>query len=464
MGFRVRDFTCERKFASHLRVEAIERAVPMETITSVLQETGAQEVRLRKLSMPMIVLWLICLSVYTGSAMEQVFEKIVEGLRLLCLPKEYTPPNASSLCNRRYQLGVRPMAALFHRVCRPVATAQTAGAFAFGLRLVAVDGHRQDLPDTPENAAYFGRPSTDRGEGAFPQALVVALCECGTHVFFDAGIWPCHTSEHKGALRLARSLTKGMLVMWDRGLHAFALLKKVRNTGAHVLARVPANVKPLLERILPDGSYLAWISPSAGGRKRRGEGILVRILCYTIDAPTGKGHKQTYRLMTTLTDPLRYPAKELALLYHERWEEEGTLDELETHPLAHQPLRSRKPLGVVQELYGVLIAHYAVRSLMHEAALRTGVDPDRLSFTRSLHILRDTLWELQIADVALLEPLVDRMLQEMARHLLPERRSRSNPRVVKRKMSNFPLKRTQHRQRRRPPKPLRDALHIQVAG
>ncbi len=252
-------------------------------------------------------------------------------------------------------------------------------------------------------------------------------------------------------MRLLRSVKRGMLLMWDRGFHDFDMLLAARQRGAHVLGRLPAHVKPLPLRTLPDGSVLAYLLPSDYARRRQGVRLLVRLVTYTITDPALPGYGEEHRLITTLLNPRVAPAHDLACAYHERWEIELVFDEIDTHQrLVGRTLRSLTPLGVIQELYGILLAHYAVRVLMHEAALRVDVDVDRLSFVHALEIVRDAVPEFQQVAPGQQQALYERMLREIAAKRLPERCPRSNPRVVKRKMSNFKLKRAEHLQ---PPKP-----------
>jgi hypothetical protein len=196
---------------------------------------------------------------------------------------------ASAFSYRRYQVGPRPLANLFHRVCQPMATPETPGAFLFGLRLMALDGTVEDVPDTAENVAAFGRQPGDRGDSAFAQIQAVYLAECGTHAIVDAGFWPCRTSERVGGFRMLRSLTPDMLVMWDRGFHDFDMFQAVLRRHGHALGRLPAHVKPQHVRTLPDGSYLAYIYPSDYPRRKRGEQILLRIVEYSITDPALPG-------------------------------------------------------------------------------------------------------------------------------------------------------------------------------
>jgi hypothetical protein len=445
VGFKLREIEAESKFCHELTLEAIAQAVPVAEVQAVLSETGACERRERKLNMLVTVMLTIAMNIYTRSSIGEVLRKIAQGLRYIWPDPEYRVANDSAISQRRYQLGARPLVALFHRVCRPLATPLTTGAFLFGLRLMAIDGSTEDVPDTPENAAAFGRYHAQRGDSAFPQVKAVYLAECGTHAIVDAGFWPCHTSERVGGFRMLRSVGPGMLVMWDTGFHDFDMVQVALDQGSHVLARLPAHVKPQRVRRLPDGSYLATIRPSDYAHRKQGECLLVRIIEYTITDPNLPHSGEIHRLLTTLLDPQRYPALELACAYHERWEIELVIDETDTHQrLAGRPLRSLKPLGVIQELYALLIAHYAIRSLMHQAAVQANLDPDRLSFTQALHVLQAAIPEFQMTAPELWPKLYARLLNDLAAKPLPERRLRTNPRVVKRKMSNFRLKRPEH--------------------
>jgi hypothetical protein len=462
MGFRIRQIEAECKFSSALSVQALSQAIPAEAIAHVLQQQACLEERERKLSMTVVVWLVIALHLYTTLSIGAVLRKLARGLRFIWVDPSIELPKDSAIAYRRSQLGARPLVALFHQLCQPIATPLTRGAFLFGLRLMAIDGVVEDVPDTPANAAYFGRHTSARGMGAFPQLQGVLLAECGTHAVVDCGLWPYHTSERVGGFRLLRSLCRGMLVMWDRGFHDFDMIVGARRRGAHVLGRLPTGVKPQRLRTLSDGSYLAYLYPSEYRRRKRGERVLVRIITYTITDPNLPGYGQTYRVITTLLNPRHAPAHELACAYHERWEIEIVIDEIDTHQrLAARTLRSRTPVGVIQELYGLLLAHYAVRFLMHEAALLTDLDPDRLSFVHALEVVREAVAEFQMVAVEQVEALYRRLLSDIAAKRLPERRPRVNGRVVKQKMSNFKLKRAEHY---RPPKPsrsFRDAVVIQ---
>lgn len=460
MQFTTRPIDSHRRFPFQVNLELLTHVIPHDTLRAVFEELGVRTPRVRKLRLELIVWLVIAMSLYAEVAMEAALAKLFHGLRLLWPDdEEYLSvlPSKSAISYRRQQLGVRPLRRLFERVCRPLATPRTRGAFLRGLRLMAIDGHTQDLADTRENAAVFGRPRTDRGESAFPQVLCVSLGECGTHALVDTSFWPCRLGEHRGAHRVLRSVTAGMLVMVDAGLYSFALVRAIFHRGAHALARISNRVQPESVRRLPDGSTLVRVRPTDKKRRRHGEHLMLRLIEYTCTDPQAPGYGKHYRLLTTLLDHEQFPASLLACEYHQRWEIELVIDEQDTHQLGQHhpasPLRSRQPAGVIQELYGLMLAHYVIRALMHEAALQADEDPDRLSFTHALRVIQDALPDFEIAAPGLWEQLFRRLLRELVRRPLPEREPRSEPRVVRRKVIKWPLKRAEHRRWPQPTRP-----------
>lgn len=459
MGYKIRQIEEEIKLCKVMSVEAVTRVIPSETLAGVIQDCGVGEVRLRKLPAKLMLLLCISMSLFSALNLSSVLRQLARGLRLLARDDEQALASKGAISQARYRLGLRPLEVLFRRVCRPIAAPSTPGAFAYGLRLVALDGSIEDAADTPDNEAAFGRAHNGRGASAFPQVQCVYIGECGTHVIFDANFWPYQTSERVGGEQLLRSIDATMLVMWDRGFHDFDMVSAVRGRGAHVLARLPAHIKPQRVQTLSDGSYLAYLTPSDYQRRKAGERLLVRVIEYTLDDPARPGHAQRHRLVTTLLDPRAYPALDLVCLYHERWEVEVTIDEFKTHQrLLGRPLRSRKPIGVLQELYAVLIAHFVVRFIMHQSALDHQLDPDRLSFTQAVQLITEAIHDFQLVSPDQHDRLWRRLLREMARHPLPPRQNRINPRVVKRKMSNFKLKRPAHLAPPQPIRSFRDAV------
>ena len=461
MGYRIRELEAESNFCQELRVDMIERVLSTADIAKALAAEGIKTQRVRKLDLPLTVLVIVCMNIYPYLSMGHVIQKLARGLRFIWPDADYDVPKDSAFSYRRYQLGGPVMARLFRHICRPIATPETKGAFCFGLRTMAIDGTTEALPDTEANAAVFGRHHTDRGDAAFPQAQCVYLAECGTHVIVDAGFWPIHTSERVGGHRMLRSVTADMLVMWDRGFHAYDMVVGVRQRQSHVLNRLPAHVKPERIRSLQDGSWLAYIYPSDYHRRKQGERCLVRIIEYNVTDPALADPNETHRLLTTLLDPALYPALDLICAYHERWEIEIVIDEIDTHQrLSAKTLRSLKPVGVIQELYGLLIAHFIIRSLMHEAAVQASMDPDRMSFVHAVEIIKDAIPEFQMVAEDQREQLYQRLLRDIARQPLPERRNRVNPRVVKQKMSNFLKKRRKHYQWPQPETSFREAVAV----
>jgi hypothetical protein len=450
MYYRIRQRGAESALSEVARLRAIEEFVPLNLVTTVLTQFECKEKRVRKLWMSLIVYLLIAMNLFAKERLALVLGRLTVAFRWLFADEAVKSATDAAILYRRKQLGVTPLVALFHRVCRPLAVEQTKGAFLFGLRLMALDGKQINLYDNQQLEDHFGRPKTSRGEAAFPQARLVSLVELGTHAYIDAGVWPLSVPERDCAMRLIRSLVVGMLLLVDRGLYSHEMIARVRNQGAHVLFRVPAHVKPKFLKQLPDGSWLVRLSDDPQ---------VYRLIRYTIWDPNNPGHGQTYRLLTTLLDPFDAPGQELAAAYHERWGIEEVYDETENHLLGGgAPLRSHSVTGVLQELYALLIAHYCVRATMHDAALLAAVDPDRLSFTATVVVIQETIPLLQIAAPELAPVLYERMLQEIAAHPVQQRPPRSYPRVVKRKMSNFPLKRAGQHGRRC--SPYRKAVRI----
>lgn len=282
------------------------------------------------------------------------------------------------------------MARLFEQVARPLAREDSPGSWLAGRRLVAIDGTCLDLPDTPANDAHFGRPGTAKGErSAFPQARLVALAECGTHAMFEAAISPLATSEKQLSEQVLDRLAPDMLCLADRGFYSFTTWNDAAATGADLLWRVKSNLKldPVAE--LADGSWLAEIFDSVADRRRE-HPVTVRVIEYTV--ADGRAEAGPYRLLTTILDSDQAPATELAAAYAQRWEIESAYDELKTHQRgARAVLRSKSPDLVEQEIWGHLCCHYAIRTLMAEAAEHAGRDPDRVSFVAALRISRRSI-------------------------------------------------------------------------
>lgn len=318
MGFRIRTIGANRNLCEEIDFSAVLRVVSTKVIDGALERTRAREVRRRKLPYQAVILLLIALHLYDRLSIKHVLGRVARPLRFLWPDPDVAMVRDSAFTYRRYQVGAKPVVALFHDVCRPLATPQTPDAFRFGCRLMAIDGTIEDVANTPENERAFGRLGSARGQAAFCQVRCVYLVECGTHAIVDAGVWRCHTSEWTGAWRLLRSLQEGWLLLLDRLFYAYEYVRAIRARKAHVLVRLKSDVRVQTVRVLEDGSVLARIQPplsSAQQRRRRAEGEheLVRIITYRYENPDKPGTFITARLLTTLLDPEVAPALELVL-------------------------------------------------------------------------------------------------------------------------------------------------------
>jgi Insertion element 4 transposase N-terminal/Transposase DDE domain len=375
----------DERLSDRIAIGVLTRVVPPELVDEVVAETDSGEVRRRLLPARVVVYFVLAMCLFSGQGYEEVARLLTEGLAWARRWRgRWEVPSTAAISRARARLGAEPLRLLFDRVCRPLATPQTGGAYYRSWHLVAVDGTTFDVPDTPSNVDEFGRPGSSRGDGqsAFPQVRVAALAECGTHAMFAAATGPLSVHETTLARQLFSHLRPGMLLIADRGFVGFDLWAEAVATGADLLWRVKTNMVFPVVQMLPDGSYLSQIV-AAGDRKRTNPAT-VRVIEYTL-----AGQDTIYRLITTILDPDQAPATELAALYAQRWEFETALDEVKTHQRGPGTvLRSRHPDGVRQEVYGFLLVHYAIRELMWQAAQQAGEDPDRISFTRSLNVVR----------------------------------------------------------------------------
>ncbi len=381
----------DRRLSDLVSVGLLTRVFPPDVVDEVIAGVGRTEQRRRSLPARVVAYFAMGLALYSEGSYEDVFAQLTDGLSWSSRwADRYTPPSKSAIFQARARLGFEPVEALFRRVARPLATEATPGSWLAGRRLVAVDGTCLDVADTVENAAWFGRPGVNKGErAAFPQARLVALAECGTHAMFDAVTGSYATSEIELARQLVERLTPGMLLLADRGFYGFSLWQQAATTGADLLWRMRSSQRldPIEE--LPDGSYLSKVY-EVRNCKRRGEGLIVRVIDYTID--DGRDNDNGYRLITTILDPAEVSAGELAAAYAQRWEIESALDELKTHQRGPRTvLRSKSPALVLQEIWGHLCCHYAIRTLMADTAEHAGHDPDRVSFVAALRLARRSI-------------------------------------------------------------------------
>lgn len=374
-----------------ISIGALTRCIPLERVREVLNETGRESQRQRDLPAHVMVYLVIGLGLHRDLSVEEVLRRLVEGLkRLVGIRIKVETAGRSGITQARKRLGVLPLQRLYEKLVQPVATAATQGAFYREWLTVAVDGTTMEVPDSAANREEFGLPYAQRGQSAYPRVRITGLVETGTHVHFAAQIGPYATGEVTMAHEIVRQLKPGMLCLADRYFYGFALWERARAQGAELLWRVRSNILLPCEKVLEDGSFLSRIYAPREKGKPRGEGVVVRVLEYWLTNDEGK--KQLYRLITTILESDRAPAVELIQLYLERWEFETTLDEWKTHLRgARTVLRSQTPELIRQECYGLLLAHFALREMMHDAARRGGRDPDRLSFTHAVRVVHRSL-------------------------------------------------------------------------
>lgn len=376
------------RIADYIGLGVIAKFFPLEKVRGVLEKTGRASVRERDLPAHVVVYYVIALALYMRSSYREVLRCLLEGVQWLLDPSVAVKvAGKSGISQARSRLGVEPVQALYEAVVVPIAERRTKGAWYRGWRLVSLDGSTLDVADTAENEETYGRPGARRGSSAFPKLRFVGLLENGTHVLWAAQMAPYATDEIALAQQVVSSLQKGMLCLADRFFPSYQLWQAAVKGGADSLWRTRQNARLEVDRRLADGSYLSRIYPSTSDRRNQRKAIVVRAIDYHLkNVPSAE---PVYRLITTILDPTRAPAKELAALYHERWEIETALDELKTHLRgARIVLRSKTPELVKQEFYGLPMAHFAIRGLMHEAALRADEDPDRLSFVHSVRVVQ----------------------------------------------------------------------------
>jgi hypothetical protein len=379
------------RITDYISLGVIAKFFPLESVREVLAETKRASVRERDLPAHVVDYYVIALALYMRSSTREVLRCLLEGVQWLLDPSVgIKVAGKSGISQARSRLGPEPLRCLYGRLVGPIAGKSTKGAWYRNWRLVSLDGSSLDVADTVENEKAFGRPGASRGESAFPKLRFVALLENGTHVLWAARMGPFATDELTLARDVVTALNKGMLCLADRFFPGYDLWQKAAKAGADLLWRVRQNARLDVDRRLPDGSYLSRIYASTSDRRNQRDGIIVRVVDYRLDGVPDA--EPLYRLITTILDPKQAPAKELAALYHERWEIETSLDELKTHLRGAQiVLRSKTPELVEQEFWGLLLAHFAIRGLMHEAALKADEDPDRLSFVHAVRVVQRRL-------------------------------------------------------------------------
>jgi hypothetical protein len=379
------------RITDYISLGVIAKTFPLAAVRSALEKTEKVSVRQRDLPAHVVVYYVIALALYMRSSYREVLRCLLEGIQWLRDPTvNLKVAGKSGISQARTRLGWEPLRQLHDEIVQPIAVKGTKGAWYRRWRVVSLDGSTLDVADEKANEDAFGRPGASRGNSAYPQIRFVSLVENGTHVLFGSQMADYRTGEITLAKQVLPRLRRGMLCLADRNFFGFALWKQARATGADLLWRVKKNMRLACDKRLPDGSYLSRIYPSERDWRHKTNGIVVRVLDYQLEGVVGS--EPLYRLVTTILDHTKAPAKELAALYHERWEIETALDELKTHLRGSKIiLRSKTPDLVRQEFYGFLMAHFAIRGLMHEAALQANEDPDRLSFLHAVRVVRRKL-------------------------------------------------------------------------
>jgi len=419
------------------RIACLKRTVDKKFLLRTIQNRKLDKRVSRKCPAYLMVWFTISLWLYGNDNYTQVFRWLHRFSKKL-------QPTSSALTQARAKIGVPVMADVYRNVVRTLCSDDTPDAFYADRRLVAVDGYVLNLADSKENRRAFGRPKNGNSLGAYPQARIVALCEVGSRVMFDFRIKPIRCGEVTMAKQVYRGLPEKSLLLFDIGFCTFELMQTVIDRKSDFLGKAKLNRRFKKMKVLSDGSYLSKIHATDYDRVHDRNGTVVRVIEYLLDDPERVGHQEKHRLVTTLLDEKQHPVETLIVLYHERWEEELAIDEAKTHLRNAPQLRSQRPAGVVQEIYALLIAHFMIRKLGFEAAKQAGMSPRRISFTGTINVLRARLPEAPRSR-HLISSWYASLLEEISLEVLPPRRNRVNPRVIKRQQSKWPRKREKHR-------------------
>jgi hypothetical protein len=402
------------RLTDHIGLGVLSARFHRDLIEEVINRTGCREKRKRLLPAHVMIRYVIAMGLYAQESAEEVMRRLVGSLRVMgSFSDGWQVPTGSAITQARQRLGVAPVKALFDRAAVPVAGPGTKGAWLARRRLMAIDGTSFDVADTPANVAHFGRMGSGPKASAYPKLQVTAVVECASRAVVAAALGPCSTGERTQAAGLSGAVEQGMLLLADSGFYSFELFNAFAATGADLAWRVGASVSLGHVRWLPDGSYLALIyrpGLSAQRRHRLAQTVtdggqvpadlarLVRVVDYTV--PDRNPHGELITVITTVLDPLDVPGTDLAHAYHDRWEEESALNEIKSDLRGRgEVLRSKTPDLVEQQVWGLLLAHYAIRALLVDAADEAGYDPDRLSFIRGLRLVRR-----QVTDQAAISP------------------------------------------------------------
>jgi hypothetical protein len=432
--------TCTRSVAGGRfapgHVGELTQQVPFEMVDAVLAETGRLQRRVRDLPARVVVYLLLAGGLFAGLGYRQVWARLVAGLDGIPVAR----PSSAALSQARRRLGVAPVRALFTLLAGPA-----AGAVRWrGLLVCAIDGTSMFTPDSPANVARYGRQIGSHGGSGYPMLRLVAVVACGTRCVIDAVFGPYGIGEISYAPQLLGCLHPGMLLLADRNFAVADLIGRIAATGADLLIRCKNGRRLPPIRRLPDGSWLSRL-----------DGVVIRVIDAEITATLQAGkqvgklngrtqHTGRYRLVTTLLDHHRYPADQIVKLYHQRWEIETCYLELKSTILGGRVLRARTPDGVDQEIYALLVTYQALRLAIADATLAQPISqpisPDRAGLTIAIQAARDQIIHAAgvIAEATI--DLIGKIGQAVLADPLPPRRTRHNPRVVKRAISKHRAK------------------------
>jgi hypothetical protein len=399
------------RISDTLLLAQVQSSYPLSIVQDCLGAADRLTERKRELPNELMAYFPMMLCLYRTASQKEVLRCMSEGLHQIYGLTHFKVTGKSGISQARSRVSWEPLKAVFEKCARPIAMKNSKGCFYKDLLLTVIDGTNLDLDDCPENSAYFGRSSNQHGEGAYPKARVVGLMEAGTRVTFGLSIGKyCEpkvddeesktegqkakakanskrVSENALAMDLIHLLKEGMLCLADRLFMSFEIFEAAKNTGADLLFRAREDRKPTFVETLPDGSMIAFIYSIKDYAKKNP--IKVRIVDFDVEVKIDKTTEfHHYKLITTLLDHQKFPIKELAAVYRERWEVETMLDEVKTHLMGSMTLRSRTPDLVKQEIYGMFMAHNVIRTAMHQAAISANIDPDDLSFTHSKNVIQ----------------------------------------------------------------------------
>jgi hypothetical protein len=433
------------------------QVIKPELVAQVLSACQKNQTRRANLDFETTLWIVLAMGIFTDLPIRDV-------CRFTCTKPSMRLPGRSALCRARKRLGAEPLRQLHAEVVQRLGKSESDGSFYKNHRLVGIDGCLFNTPDTPANECAFGRPRgghTKDSQGAYPQVGKMSLVELGTHVELAFHLRAHWQGEQTIAYRITKHLQPGDLLLMDAGIFCFRMAKQTKTQKAEFLARSQIRTLEPIKK-LADGSYLAQIYSHNNHRRRGQNGMVVRVINYTLNEPSRAGHQKPRRLITSLLDDTEHPACELVALYHERWEQELLFDEQKTHQDPRRPhkpthLRSQTPAGVVQELYSLSLAHFVVRKVMVEAAQTINTDVDRISFSGAIRIIR-----CRLSEITHQQPTTwySQLIAEVAREILDARRNRINPRVLRQSRSKWKSKKKHHYQLPKLSQPFKNSVVI----